>query len=165
MTLCYLGLGSNENQPLEQLTQALKTLYQSKDIQVLSHSHFYQSKPCDHSNQAPFINAVVMIDTGLSAPALLKRCQELEQSHQRVRYYHWGPRTLDVDILLYGDAMMDSETLTIPHKELLNRDFVIIPLLEISPELTLPCGTQLKHITNKLKPFIEKKVDYVSISA
>ncbi len=136
--IAFIGLGSNLEQPEQQITNAIQELDQQQGIKVLVNSSLYRSKPVGPQDQDDFINAVVKIETGLTAIALLDCLQTIEQQHHRKRLVHWGPRTLDLDILSYADQQIDNERLTVPHPEIQNRGFVIVPWLEIEPEMALP---------------------------
>lgn len=138
----YIGLGSNLENPRNQVETALDELGQLPSTRLLAASSLYQSRAIGPP-QPDFINAVALIETALPALALLDELQALEQLHQRVRREHWGPRTLDLDLLLYGDSRVDHPRLQVPHPELANRNFVLYPLAELAPELTLPTGTPL----------------------
>src|SRR3990167_6181572 len=143
MVTVYLGLGSNLDQPIQHIKTALielKTLPQTKWICA---SRLYHSAPMGPQDQPEYINAVAKINTALSANTLLEYIQYLEEQHQRVRTRHWGERTLDIDILLYGDATIKTPQLTIPHPGLTEREFVLYPLYEIAPDLQLPSGVSL----------------------
>lgn len=145
----YIGLGSNLDNPLSQVKAAIKELNACKDITVDAASNIYKSKPLKtpvSKEQADYINAVVRINTYLAPIELLDVLQTLEKKHHRVNDYHWGPRSLDLDILLYSDLVLTSERLTIPHKELTQRDFVIYPLNDIAPELDIPMHGKLENI-------------------
>lgn len=142
-TSCYLGLGSNLNSPKRNIhlaCQALKTLPQT---QVLSISSLYLSKPAGVVGQPDYCNAVVHINTRLPAHTLLKYCQKIETAHGRVRKKRWGSRTLDIDILLYGKHSIQTPKLTIPHPRLHERDFMLIPLLELWPKAEFPDKSRL----------------------
>lgn len=146
----YLALGSNLNDPANQLQRALKTLEALSD-KPLVHSDFYRSKPLGPGEQADYINAVALIYTTLTPEALLQCLQKIEDQHKRNRnVQRWGPRTLDLDILLYDQIIMDTPDLTIPHKEMLNRNFVLYPLYDIAPELILPDQSGIKSRLDKL---------------
>lgn len=138
----YIGLGSNLENPRVQVETALDELNQLPGTRLLAASSLYQSRPLGPP-QPDFINAVAELETTLSALALLDQLQALEQRHQRVRRERWGPRTLDLDLLLYGDCGIDHPRLQVPHPELARRNFVLYPLAELAPELTLPTGTPL----------------------
>lgn len=147
----YLALGSNLNQPVEQLKKALLALQKLSTSPVI-HSDFYQSKAIGPAGQPDYINAVAMIHTNKEPQALLQYLQEIEDDQDRNRNTErWGPRTLDLDILLYDGLIVDTPALTIPHKEMLNRNFVLCPLHEIAPKLILPNGSDIKSALNKLE--------------
>ena len=142
----FIGLGSNLNIPKKQLDQAIKSLSLLPSSNLLAHSSYYSSKPVGPQDQPDFINAAALIQTKLTPPALLKHLQTIELTQGRIKKRHWGERSIDLDILLYDDISIDSENLTIPHKELANRDFVLRPLLELDANLTLPTGTSLRSL-------------------
>lgn len=140
MTLCYLGLGSNQKCPERQIREAITALGNLPSTAVLKASSIYWTKAWGLTAQQDFCNAVVEITTRLAPELLLDFCQSIEKKHGRIRKKHWGPRTLDIDILLYGNRKIKSKRLSIPHPHLLFRHFVLAPLLEINPHilLTLP---------------------------
>lgn len=144
MPLVYVALGSNLLNPLQQVEQALQELKQLPNTELKKVSRIYQSAAIG-PDQDDFINAVALLETDLSPLALLNALQTLEQLHQRERIQHWGPRTLDLDILLYDQQVIQSERLTIPHAFLTQRAFVLLPLLDINPDLQLPDGSYIKH--------------------
>lgn len=149
MTLCYLGLGSNLRSPERQLRRAIILLNKLPRSIIVAASKIHSSQPCGVRSQPPYCNMVISIQTSLSAPRLLNYCQRIENKHQRLRKERWGARTLDIDLLLYGDHCINSHNLTVPHPEMIYRDFVLVPLLEISPAARLPTGellvSYLKH--------------------
>lgn len=140
-TTCYVGLGSNLandlGSPAQHLQQALTSMRDCKDIREVRVSSFYASAPMGPQDQPDFINAVAGFETTLTAFELLAFCQQLEQLAKRARLRRWGERSLDVDILLYGDAQITEPKLTIPHAGLSERNFVLIPLRELAPKLTI----------------------------
>lgn len=149
MKTVYIALGSNLNNPLEQLKQAVEIL---KSFAVnFEISPFYGSKPVGPQDQPDYVNAVAKFDTELSAEALLDKLQSIENQQGRVRIRHWGERTLDLDILLYGNEQIHTDRLTIPHIEMKNREFVIVPLFDLSPDLVLPTGEKLADIYQQFK--------------
>lgn len=143
MNRVYIGLGSNLDAPQEQVRTALQELAQLDHCVLVHHSSLYRSDPVGPLGQPDYINAVAALDTALAPEQLLDALQAIEQSHQRVRKIHWGPRTLDLDILLYSDQVIDSERLTVPHAWMLERNFVLWPLAELVPDLHLPDGSSL----------------------
>ena len=150
--LAYIGLGSNLKGPKEQIEKALKALSGAKEITLLSISSFYQSKPLMDMPGPNYLNVVCKIETDLSALDLLNFCQEIENNQHRVREVKWGSRTIDLDILLYGDQVLATKRLTIPHPEMINRAFVLLPLFEIEPGLKLPLLGPLKDLLERIEP-------------
>ena len=109
-------------------------------VKVTAVSSLYETRPVGYTEQPDFINLVAEVETSLDPHRLLRRCLEVEQEMGRVREAHWGPRLIDVDVLLYGDEVIADEELVLPHPEMLNRAFVMVPLLEIAPGLEMPGG-------------------------
>ena len=134
----FIGLGSNLEQPEIQINTALQELAALPETKLLMQSSLYRSQPMGPQDQDEFINAVVKLETGLSAIDLLDALQAIENRHGRKRLVHWGPRTLDLDILSYGNVEIDNERLTLPHPEIKNRTFVLVPWLEIEDDFYLP---------------------------
>ena len=150
--LVYIGLGSNLKGPKEQIEKALRALTEAKETTLLSVSSFYQSKPLLDMPGPNYLNVVCKIETDLSALDLLNFCQEIEDNQRRVRRVKWGSRTIDLDILLYGDQILATKKLTIPHQEMINRAFVLLPLFEIEPGLKLPLLGPLKDLLERIEP-------------
>ena len=148
MIRVYIGLGSNLNNPTQQLQAALQALKKLPKSHLGQISQFYESPPMGPQNQPDFINAVAALDTILAPLELLKALQKIEaqQGRKRDPLRHWGPRNLDLDILLYGNERLNTEELIIPHPGLTERKFVFIPLLEIAPDLCLPKGERLADL-------------------
>lgn len=144
--LCYISLGSNLEDPYAQVTQAIEELRQLADAELVAVSSLYRSDPVGPPGQPDYVNAVAALATDMPAEVLLDQLQAIEQSHRRVRLQHWGPRTLDLDILLYADQQINTERLTVPHAFMHERSFVLYPLAEIAPELTLPGGKPLQQL-------------------
>ncbi|SGY97052.1 2-amino-4-hydroxy-6-hydroxymethyldihydropteridine diphosphokinase [Moritella viscosa] len=145
-TRCYIAIGSNLADPIAQAKEAitaLKTLTESRFISV---SSLYASKPMGPQEQPDYINAVACVGTHLAPIELLDALQQIENEQGRVRKEHWGARTLDLDILLYGDEIMSTPRLTVPHYGMKEREFVLYPLAEIAPQLQLPCGQALSAL-------------------
>lgn len=151
MTTAYIALGSNLSKPVNQLNLAIYHLKQLDTLSVISISPYYLSKPVDKSIQPDFVNAVIKITTSLSAIDLLSECKRIEALQGRKKSVRWGPRVIDLDILLYNRISQHNTQLTLPHPEMLNRDFVLKPLLDIWPEATLPNGTLLKPYLERLE--------------
>lgn len=151
MTRVYLALGSNLADPLHQIDAALSALDVLPETQRVATSSFYRTPPYGPPDQPDYLNAAVALETGLSADALLDQTQRIELEHGRVRKAErWGPRTLDIDIMLFGAASLNSDRLIVPHYDLLNRAFMLVPLLEIAPDLSLPDGRPLKTMLAQL---------------
>ena len=135
----YVGLGSNLEDPVAQVLEAVEELEMIPDSILVSRSSLYRGKPMGPADQPDYVNAVVALDTLLSAPQLLQALQRIETQQGRERTgQQWGPRILDLDLLLYGKRVIDSPELTLPHPGLHERDFVIIPLAEIAGNLNIP---------------------------
>ncbi|MGF1758420.1 2-amino-4-hydroxy-6-hydroxymethyldihydropteridine diphosphokinase [Photobacterium sagamiensis] len=147
MIRAYIAIGSNLGDPVAQANSAITALKQIPDIEVVAVSSLYSSTPMGPQNQPDYINAVVAIDTSLSPLNLLDKTQAIELEHGRVRKdERWGPRTLDLDIILYGDLVHHCERLTVPHYGMKVREFVLYPLAEITPDLILPDNTTLQQL-------------------
>ena len=134
----YIGLGSNLHDPLQQLTDAFAALSALPESQLSARSSLYGSKPMGPQDQPDYVNAVACLHTTLEPLSLLHALQQIENQQGRVRQRRWGERTLDLDLLLYGDQLIELPELTVPHIGLAERDFVLYPLFEIAPELTIP---------------------------
>jgi 2-amino-4-hydroxy-6-hydroxymethyldihydropteridine diphosphokinase len=139
-TEAYIGLGSNLQDPAAQLARAVAEMAGLPDTTLLAQSPFYASRPVGPQDQPDFVNGAARLQTTLSAHQLLDHLQAIEQAHGRERLRHWGPRTLDLDLLIFGNETIDDQRLTVPHAELANRNFVLRPLLDLNPDLTLPDG-------------------------
>jgi 2-amino-4-hydroxy-6-hydroxymethyldihydropteridine diphosphokinase len=150
MALVYIGLGANLDQPQQQLEQALIELALLPNTLVVAHSSLYHSKPVGPQDQPDYINGIALLDTLLEPLVLLDALQQLEQDHGRLRKRHWGERTLDLDIILIDNKIINSERLTIPHPFAQQRSFVLIPLAEISPDLIFPDGKDLEKLLTGL---------------
>jgi len=148
--IVYVGLGSNLDDPISQLTRAIEELHQIRKTKLLIASSFYRSNPMGPQDQPDYINAAAKLETHLGPLELLDELQIIEQQHHRVRkQQQWGPRTLDLDLLLYGDQQIHHERLTVPHYAMHERAFVLYPLSEIDPELIVPgLGTLSSLIDN-----------------
>jgi 2-amino-4-hydroxy-6-hydroxymethyldihydropteridine diphosphokinase len=138
MNLCYLGLGSNQKFPQRQIRQAIESIRKMQSTSVIKISSLYWSQAWGLQGQQDFCNAVIEITTLLSPTLLLNFCKKIEHKQGRIRKKQWGPRTLDIDIILYGNRSIDTKKLTIPHPYMQSRDFVLVPLLEINPNIQLP---------------------------
>lgn len=147
MSQVFVALGANLGEPLAHIKAAQVALASLATPNSLRHSPLYQSQPMGPADQPPYINGVSTFDTALTPRALLDALQAIEQTQGRVRKdERWGPRTLDLDILLYDQLIMTDERLTLPHYGMKQREFVLYPLADLSPDLILPCGTALAHL-------------------
>lgn len=145
----YIGLGSNLENPALQLETALKNIEAIPGTSVVAVSRHYASKPLGPQDQPDYLNAVAKICTELRPTELLRALQNIELQQGRTRGIRWGARTIDLDILLYANIKMNTPELCIPHKEMSNRNFVLLPLADIAPELILPDGTALASLLAK----------------
>lgn len=145
-TVAYIGLGSNLENPRQQVEQALRELAQIPETNLVTTSPWYQSRAVGPGEQEDYINGVAQLDTALEPHALLDQLQAIENAHERVREIRWGPRTLDLDLLLFGSETIDTERLQVPHPYLTQRNFVLYPLADIAPQLILPCGDTLESL-------------------
>jgi len=137
--LVYIGLGSNLNDPVQQLESSLLALQLLTIDSAMTVSPLYVTQPVGPQDQPDFVNAVAGFHTELPASELLKQLFEIEDAHQRQRgSQQWGPRTLDLDLLLYGDEVILSEHLQVPHPRIYERAFVLQPLSDIAPDLQIP---------------------------
>jgi len=151
MTRVYIALGSNLANPLHQVQSALNALAELPQTTLIATSSLYRTPPLGPQDQPDYLNAVVALDTDLSAENLLDHTQKIELEHGRVRKdERWGPRTLDLDILLFGDEIINTERLTVPHYDMKNRQFMLYPLAEIAPELRFPSGESLQTVIAQL---------------
>jgi 2-amino-4-hydroxy-6-hydroxymethyldihydropteridine diphosphokinase len=135
VTLAYVGVGSNLDQPANHVRRALDEMGAIRGTQLRAKSSLYRSAPTGYAAQPDFVNAVAALETGLSAAELFAELKALEKRHGRERTFPNAPRTLDLDLLLYGEEHIATSTLTVPHPRMHERAFVLRPLLEISPEL------------------------------
>jgi 2-amino-4-hydroxy-6-hydroxymethyldihydropteridine diphosphokinase len=137
--IAYIGLGGNLDGPVERIRLARRAINNVAGIRELSFSSLYRSAPMGPADQPDYVNAVMAVETSLTPLQLLNELQAIETAFGRVRIgERWGPRTLDLDILLYGRSILDSVRLTVPHPGLAQREFVLYPLQEIAPDLDIP---------------------------
>ena len=137
-TNVFLGLGSNLGDRDSHLNDAVVALCSNKAITIISQSSVLETEPLGNEDQGKFLNVVVEIETTLSPKKLMKTCLDIEMHQGRVREEKWGPRTIDIDILFFSDQLIQSEGLDVPHPEVQNRSFVLIPLVEIAPMMVHP---------------------------
>ena len=145
-TRAYIGLGSNLNTPARQIRSAIKAIAKLPFTRLVCTANWYKSAPVGPGHQANYINTAVAIDTTLKPRALLKALQGIEAQQGRKRIVHWGPRTLDLDILIFGTLTLKTKTLCIPHPRIADRSFVLYPLYDIAPALLLPNKRSLKTL-------------------
>ncbi|WP_114416659.1 2-amino-4-hydroxy-6-hydroxymethyldihydropteridine diphosphokinase [Marinospirillum perlucidum] len=151
MARAWIGLGSNLAQPEQQILQALEELNQLPLSQCVKTSSLWVSPPLGPQDQPDFINAAALIETQLSPLELLDQLQALETAHQRVRLQTWGPRTLDLDLLLYDQEKLNLPRLQVPHPQMHLRIFVLEPLLELDSELELPEHGRIDLLLKELR--------------
>lgn len=146
----FIGLGSNIQDRSAYLKGGIQALAEHPDIQVVNYSSIYETEPVGYTDQDSFLNMVVEINTDLTPAKLLQIILNMERGLGRKRELKWGPRTLDLDILIYNQENIEDEELIVPHPRMSERAFVMIPLMEIDPELSIK-GVMIKHIVNELK--------------
>lgn len=153
MTRVYLAIGSNLASPLEQVNAALAALAEISESQLVAVSDFYRTPPLGPQDQPDYLNAAVALETALAPEALLDHTQRIELQQGRERKAHrWGPRTLDLDIMLFGEMQIDTPRLTVPHYDMKNRAFMLLPLAQIAPDLRFPDGDKLSDLLANLDP-------------
>ena len=150
--LAYIALGSNLNNPKKQVITAGNTLVHEDNITLVKTSSLYcsQALTLNGEVQNDYINAIVEINTSLTALQLLDVCQKIENKQQRIRLKKWGSRTIDLDIIAYDNAIINLKKLTIPHAQMSRRSFVLVPLYEIAPNLLLPKLGSLKKLLENI---------------
>lgn len=152
MNRCYIGLGSNLQDPAAQLRSALEQMKAIPDTTLLNCSDLYCSAPIGPGEQPDYVNAVASLDTDLAPEDLLDALQAIENRHGRERTLRWGARTLDLDILLFGTRQLDTARLQVPHPRMAERNFVLEPLAQLAPDLTMPDGTPLQKLLAQCPP-------------
>ncbi len=135
MIRAALGFGGNLGDPRQSMADALRILDSRSDCRVAAVSRLYRTPPWGKTDQADFFNACALLDTKLSPKALLELCLEIERGMKRVRIERWGPRTIDIDVLTYGEQTVHEDGLDIPHPRMVERAFVLMPLADIAPDL------------------------------
>ncbi|ABF14340.1 2-amino-4-hydroxy-6-hydroxymethyldihydropteridine diphosphokinase [Candidatus Palibaumannia cicadellinicola] len=151
MEVVFIALGSNLAEPLQQVENALFQLDNLPKTSIIKCSSYYRSRPLGPKNQPDYLNAVVAIKTALQPEELLVHTQFIEAKQGRDRQKsRFGPRTLDLDILLFGNRIISTKKLTIPHYDMHQREFMLYPLEEIAPNLQLPNGTTLVKLRRKI---------------
>lgn len=145
-SVAYIGLGSNIGSRDDNIKRAVEELDAAADIKVTKVSSIYETKPVGYLDQPDFLNAVVEIETTLAPRQLLETTKSIEKHLERRHDVHWGPRTIDLDILLFDSVEIDEADFNLPHPEVKKRAFVLVPLTEIAPDLRLPGGEQVKKL-------------------
>jgi 2-amino-4-hydroxy-6-hydroxymethyldihydropteridine diphosphokinase len=147
----FISLGTNIGDRFQYLSLAIKELEKHEQIEVVDESSIYETDPVGYVNQAAFLNMVVLVITGLSSHELLTECLRIELELGRKREIRWGPRTIDLDILLYNQENIETEDLIIPHPRMKERAFVLVPLLEIGSDLLNPslCDINIHELQQK----------------
>lgn len=156
MNRVYIAIGSNLNNPIKQAKNAIESIKKLPNTAIISVSSFYRSKPIAFKNQPNYLNAVISLNTKLKPEILLKYIQLIELKQGRKRNKKWDSRTIDLDIILYGKKIIKKKNLTIPHYDVNNRIFVLLPLLEIEPKLYFPDGTS---ISKKIELIQKKEIE------
>ncbi|NLI90645.1 MAG: 2-amino-4-hydroxy-6-hydroxymethyldihydropteridine diphosphokinase [Peptococcaceae bacterium] len=147
----YLSLGSNEGNKKDNLKNAINHLESNPEVKVVKVSSLYETEPWGGVEQDSYLNMAAEIETMLDPFHLLQICQEIETKMGRKRIVHWGPRIIDIDILLYENTRITTDTLILPHPYMEVREFVLAPLREIVPELILPSGKVVKEVKGEGK--------------
>lgn len=151
MNQVFIGIGSNQNHPHFRVQSAFRQLNRIRETRLIRKSSLYETVPLGPKFQPNFINAVAQIETNLTPNKLLEELQLLEKNHNRKKTKRWGPRSLDLDILVYDEVIMETEKLTIPHPGVEYREFVLIPLYEITGyDYRLPKYGKIAKLIKKL---------------
>ena len=149
--ISYLSIGSNLGDRLDTFQRAFQLLTENLQVELIACSSLYETDPVGYTDQDCFLNAVFKVKTDLKPEDLLQTCNDIEQELGRKREVRWGPRTLDLDILLYNHENIETEILSIPHPRLHERAFVIVPLMEVDPDIRLPkMNTSLSDLLEKI---------------
>jgi len=157
----YVGLGSNLDDPPDQLRRALAELGRLPHTRLVAHSGFFRNPPLGPVPQPPFVNAAAALVTQLTARALLAALKGIEDAHGRVRDANtrWGPRALDLDLLMFGQSRCAEDGLTLPHPGIAERNFVLFPLQEIAPALTIPGHGRIGELLDRLDCSTLERID------
>ena len=151
MTAAFVGLGANLGAPERQIRQAFLDLDAIPHTRLVRSSSLYRSEPVGYARQPQFVNAVAQLETGLPAERLLAELEAIETRHGRQRSFANAPRTLDLDLLLFGNAVIETEKLQVPHPRMHERAFVLLPLIEIAPDAVIPGRDPLEALLQKCK--------------
>lgn len=159
-TTVYIGLGSNLENPSIQLHQALESMSGNPAIEVTAVSSFYRNPPMGPQDQPDYVNAAARLEVDLEPEPLLDALQAIENEQGRDRNMHrWGPRTLDLDILLFDEQFIESERLTVPHPGIASRPFVLKPLADIDPDIVIPDHGSVEHLLENCDTYWLEAVD------
>lgn len=158
MHKAFIALGSNLDNPYFQIQRAIEQIQKIDEIEILNKSSLYETEPIGYLNQPKFINAVISIKCKQNPYELLEKLQNIEKKQKRERIIKNGPRTIDLDLLLFDDMVTNDEYLTLPHPRMHERDFVMIPLIEIEPNINIPTLNNLSLILSKMKDTNIKKL-------
>ena len=150
MTEAFIALGSNLGNREDEIIRAVREINALRGTRVTGISRFYCNPPMGPQDQPDYLNGAVRIETELGALPLLDSLQDIERRHGRVKTRRWGERCIDLDIALFGNAVINEERLTVPHLGIEQRDFVLRPLMDIDPSLTLPSGEKISELLSKL---------------
>ena len=150
MTVAFIGLGSNQRDPRAQLERAFTELDELPHTRLVKRSSLYRTAPVGYADQPDFLNAVAQLETGIAAERLLGELQAIEERHGRERPFPNAPRTLDLDLLLYGELQLKGENLVIPHPRMHERAFVLEPLAEIAPAALVPGHGPVKDLLQRI---------------
>lgn len=161
----FVGVGSNLGDASSQVKSAISQIGQIPEVKVLRSASLYGSKPFGPVEQNDFVNTVIEIESSLEPHDLLKRLKQLEQNMGRVHGVRWGPREIDLDILIYGSRKFSSATLQLPHPGITERAFVLIPLAELEPELVLPGDLPILDAIQRLEPGLVWLLDEAETSS
>ena len=158
-TIAYIALGSNLDNPKMQIQDAFAELDEIENTRLLQTSSLYASAPWGYADQPDFVNAVASVETELSPQRLLEELLKIETWHGRERSFANAPRTLDLDIALYGDEVVDEESLKIPHPRMHERAFVLVPLAEIAPDLAIPGQGKIAELLKRCNDPSLKRIE------
>jgi 2-amino-4-hydroxy-6-hydroxymethyldihydropteridine diphosphokinase len=150
LTPAYIGIGSNVDGPRQQVEAAFDDLQRLPRTRLIARSRLYATRPFGPVEQPDFVNAVAGVLTALTPAELLAQLLAVEAAHGRVREVHWGPRSLDLDLLVYGQLRLASTALTLPHPGIVERNFVLYPLADIAPDLDIPGLGRVSQLTARV---------------
>lgn len=164
MAEAFIALGSNLGNREDEIIRAIREVNALPRTRVTGISRFYSNPPMGPKDQPDYLNGAVRIETALSPLSLLDALQGIEKSHGRVKTRRWGERCIDLDIALFGNAVINEERLTVPHLGIEQRDFVLRPLLDIDPDLRLPSGEKVSDLLSELDQSSLTEVEFPQFS-